>query len=88
MGDSVLKKVPLTLATIDHCAVCVESTWRLEDSVMERVRVEEELGKEEFLVVYDKHDMATFYRGNKMLSQEPECLREDSKEDWTKYAGL
>ena len=54
LGASALMKVPPALVIIEYCAVCVESTWGLEDSMVERVRVaEEELGKEEILVAYD-----------------------------------
>jgi len=79
LGASALMKVPPALVIIEYCAVCVESTWGLEDSMVERVRVaEEELGKEEILVAYDKQGMAKFYRGDDILSFE-----DNNCEDYT-----
>ena len=64
LGALALMKVPPALVIIEYFAVCVESTWGLEDSVVERVRV----AKEEILVVYDKQGMAKFYRRDYILS--------------------
>ena len=74
LGALALMKVPPALVIIEYFAVCVESTWGLEDSVVERVRV----AKEEILVVYDKQGMAKFYRRDYILSFEDNICEDDN----------
>ena len=74
LGALAMMKVLPALVIIEYFAVCVESTWGLEDSVVERVRV----AKEEILVVYDKQGMAKFYRRDYILSFEDNICEDDN----------
>ena len=59
-----LSKITPALQQLDRCAVCVRSSWIVEDTLVKREKVEVELEKEEFLVELDKHGGASFYRGD------------------------
>merc|ERR1719427_2036671 len=65
---SQLFKITPALQRLDHCAVCVRPSWTIEDTLVEREKVEVELGREEFLVELDKQRSASFYRGDDLIS--------------------
>ena len=42
------------MKTTEHCTVGVKTGWTMEDSLVNREMVEEELGREEFKIKVDK----------------------------------
>ena len=69
---SDLWKLPSELLCVEDCAVRVNTRWRMNDSISER-ELEEQLGKEEFLVKVDQSDgLATFSRGECNLNKYPD----------------